>query len=82
MSSPFSRCCPPWFREVPTLGSRISAELTQLFEIANLRARFHELVIPESDLGSSMTPGNIDPTQCKALTMIVANDVAVGFVAP
>src|SRR6266478_1041819 len=47
------------------------------------RAGFAELMIPENEPGSSIMPGNVNPTQCEALTMIavqvMANDVAVGF---
>src|SRR5262249_38565909 len=41
------------------------------------------LLIPESEPGSSIMPGKVNPTQAEALTMIavqvMANDVAVGF---
>jgi fumarate hydratase, class II len=47
------------------------------------RAGFAELLIPENELGSSIMPGKVNPTQAEALTMIavqvMANDVAVGF---
>ncbi|HKL73514.1 MAG TPA: class II fumarate hydratase [Clostridia bacterium] len=44
-----------------------------------------EIFIPENEMGSSIMPGKINPTQCEALTMIavqvMANDVAIGFSA-
>jgi fumarate hydratase, class II len=47
------------------------------------RAGFAELLIPENEPGSSITPGKVKPTQAEALTMIavqvMANNVAVGF---
>ena len=47
------------------------------------RGGFAELIIPENEPGSSITPGKVNPTQTEALTMIavqvMANDVAVGF---
>jgi len=47
------------------------------------RAGFAELQIPENEPGSSIMPGNVNPTQAEALTMlavqVMANDVAVGF---
>jgi fumarate hydratase, class II len=47
------------------------------------RAGFAELIIPENEPGSSIMPGQVNPTQAEALTMIavqvMANDVAVGF---
>lgn len=47
------------------------------------RAGFAELLIPQSEPGSSIMPGKVNPTQCEALTMlavqVMAKDVAVGF---
>jgi fumarate hydratase class II len=47
------------------------------------RAGFGELHIPENEPGSSIMPGKINPTQCEALTMVVAqvfgNDQTVAF---
>src|ERR1700723_1828980 len=47
------------------------------------RAGFAELLIPETEPGSSIMPGKVNPTQCEALAMVavqvMANDVAVGF---
>jgi fumarate hydratase class II len=47
------------------------------------RAGLGELVIPENEPGSSIMPGKVNPTQCEALSMIVAqvlgNDVAINF---
>ncbi|MCC8143468.1 MAG: class II fumarate hydratase [Tannerellaceae bacterium] len=45
------------------------------------RAGIGEIHIPENEPGSSIMPGKVNPTQCKALTMIAAqvmgNDVAI-----
>ncbi len=47
------------------------------------RAGIGELRIPENEPGSSIMPGKINPTQCEAMTMVVAqvfgNDAAVAF---
>ncbi len=47
------------------------------------RGGFAELRIPENELGSSIMPGKINPTQCEALTMVAVqvfgNDHAVAF---
>jgi fumarate hydratase class II len=47
------------------------------------RAGIGELRIPENEPGSSIMPGKINPTQCEALTMVVAqvygNDSTVAF---
>ncbi len=47
------------------------------------RAGFAKLLIPANELGSSIMPGKVNPTQCEALTMVavqvMANDVGVGF---
>src|SRR6201994_3433639 len=47
------------------------------------RAGFAELILPENEPGSSIMPGQVNPTQAEALTMlavqVMANDVAVGF---
>jgi len=47
------------------------------------RAGIGELHIPENEQGSSIMPGKINPTQCEALTQVVAqvfgNDHAVAF---
>jgi fumarate hydratase class II len=47
------------------------------------RAGLGELTIPENEPGSSIMPGKINPTQCEALTMVVAqvfgNDHTVAF---
>ncbi len=47
------------------------------------RCGIGELVIPANEPGSSIMPGKVNPTQCEALTMVVArvigNDVTVGF---
>lgn len=42
-----------------------------------------EITIPANEPGSSMMPGKVNPTQCEALTMVVArvlgNDVTIAF---
>ena len=44
-----------------------------------------EIRIPENEPGSSIMPGQVNPTQCEAVTMVavqvMANDVAVGMAA-
>ena len=49
------------------------------------RCGIGELTIPENEPGSSIMPGKVNPTQCEALTMIVAqvygNDATVAFAA-
>ena len=45
------------------------------------RSGLGEITIPENEPGSSIMPGKVNPTQCEALTMLVAqvlgNDVAI-----
>ncbi|MEP7280052.1 MAG: class II fumarate hydratase [Bacteroidota bacterium] len=47
------------------------------------RSGIGELFIPDNEPGSSIMPGKVNPTQCEALTMIVAqvmgNDVTIGI---
>ena len=47
------------------------------------RSGIGEIHIPDNEPGSSIMPGKVNPTQCEALTMIVAqvmgNDVAIGI---
>lgn len=47
------------------------------------RSGIGELLIPDNEPGSSIMPGKVNPTQCEALTMIVAqvlgNDVAINI---
>ena len=47
------------------------------------RCGLGEMILPENEPGSSIMPGKVNPTQCEALTMIVAqvfgNDAAIGF---
>ena len=47
------------------------------------RCGLGELTIPENEPGSSIMPGKVNPTQCEAMTMVVAqvmgNDVALSF---
>jgi fumarate hydratase class II len=58
-------------------GAIVSAA-TALFKIANdirflgsgPRSGFGELILPANELGSSIMPGKINPTQCEALTMV------------
>ena len=44
-----------------------------------------EIFIPENEPGSSIMPGQVNPTQCEAVTMVavqvIGNDVAVGMAA-
>jgi fumarate hydratase class II len=52
---------------------------------AGPRCSIGELLIPENEPGSSIMPGKVNPTQCEAVSMVVAqvmgNDVTVGFAA-
>src|SRR4051812_5624377 len=47
------------------------------------RSGIGEIFIPDNEPGSSIMPGKVNPTQCEALTMIVAqvlgNDVAINL---
>lgn len=47
------------------------------------RCGLNELILPENEPGSSIMPGKVNPTQCEAMTMVVAqvmgNDHAIGF---
>lgn len=47
------------------------------------RCGIGELVIPANEPGSSIMPGKVNPTQCEAVSMVVAqvfgNDVTIGF---
>jgi fumarate hydratase, class II len=47
------------------------------------RGGIGEILIPDNEPGSSIMPGKVNPTQCEALTMIVAqvlgNDVAINI---
>ncbi len=49
------------------------------------RAGLGEIRIPENEPGSSIMPGKVNPTQCEAMTMVVAqvygNDAAIAFAA-
>jgi fumarate hydratase, class II len=49
------------------------------------RCGIGEIRIPENEPGSSIMPGKVNPTQCEALAMVVAqvygNDTAVAFAA-
>lgn len=49
------------------------------------RCGLGEITIPENEPGSSIMPGKVNPTQCEAITMIVAqvmgNDVTIGIAA-
>jgi fumarate hydratase class II len=58
-------------------GAIVSAA-TALFKIANdirflgsgPRSGFGELILPANEVGSSIMPGKVNPTQCEALTMV------------
>ncbi len=47
------------------------------------RCGLGELTIPENEPGSSIMPGKVNPTQCEAMTMVVAqvlgNDTTIGI---
>ncbi|SEJ32111.1 fumarase, class II [Myroides marinus] len=47
------------------------------------RSGIGELIIPANEPGSSIMPGKVNPTQCEALTMVVAqvigNDTTISF---
>lgn len=47
------------------------------------RCGFGEIFIPENEPGSSIMPGKVNPTQCEAMTMVVAqvmgNDTTINF---
>ena len=47
------------------------------------RCGIGEISIPENEPGSSIMPGKVNPTQCEAMTMVVAqvigNDTAIAF---
>lgn len=47
------------------------------------RCGIGEIFIPENEPGSSIMPGKVNPTQCEAVTMVVArvmgNDVTIGI---
>jgi len=49
------------------------------------RCGIGEIRIPENEPGSSIMPGKVNPTQCEALSMVVAqvygNDAAIAFAA-
>ena len=73
------------------LSGALRTLAVSLYKIANdirlmscgPNAGFAELIIPSNEPGSSIMPGEVNPTQAEALTMIavqvMANDVAVGF---
>ena len=55
------------------------------FEASGPRCGMGELRIPETEPGSSIMPGKVNPTQCEAVTMaavqVMGNDAAIGFAA-
>lgn len=73
------------------LHSRLRLLATALFKISNdlrlmasgPRCGLGEIYLPENELGSSIMPGKVNPTQIEALTMValqvMGNDVAVGL---
>ena len=79
--------------ELVYLHGAFKALAADLMKIANdvrllasgPRCGIGELLNPENELGSSIMPGKVNPTQCEAMTMVavqvVANDVAVGMAA-
>src|SRR6195952_3521979 len=56
----------------------INAAATALFKVANdirllgsgPRSGLGELILPSNELGSSIMPGKVNPTQCEAMTMV------------
>ena len=71
----------------------ISAAATALFKIANdirllgsgPRSGLGELILPSNELGSSIMPGKVNPTQNEALTMVCCrvfgNDTTIAVAA-
>ena len=55
------------------------------FEASGPRCGMGELHIPETEPGSSIMPGKVNPTQCEAVTMVavqvMGNDAAIGVAA-
>merc|ERR1719377_304252 len=47
------------------------------------RCGLGELILPENEPGSSIMPGEVNPTQCEAITMVcaqvVGNHAAIAF---
>ncbi len=76
-----------------TLHGCIKSLAVDLLKIANdirwlasgPRCGIGEISIPANEPGSSIMPGKVNPTQCEALSMVVAqiigNDVTIGFAA-
>jgi fumarate hydratase class II len=70
------------------LSANLKTLAVSLYKIANdirllscgPRAGLHELHIPDTEPGSSIMPGKVNPTQCEALAMlavqVMANDIA------
>ena len=79
--------------ELVYLHGAFKALAADLMKIANdvrllasgPRCGIGELLIPENEPGSSIMQGQVNPTQCEAMTMVavqvMANDVAVGMAA-
>lgn len=73
------------------VSSMLKIFATSLFKIVNdirwmgsgPRCGLAELILPSNEPGSSIMPGKVNPTQCEAVSMIVAqvigNDVTVSF---
>lgn len=71
------------------LSGALNTVAVSLMKIANdirflgsgPRSGLGELILPENEPGSSIMPGNVNPTQCEAITMVAAqvmgNNVAV-----
>ena len=78
---------------IADFSSGLKRLATALFKIANdirlmgsgPRAGLNELSLPENEPGSSIMPGKVNPTQCEAMTQVVAqvlgNDSAISFAA-
>ena len=69
---------------IKTLGCSLMKIATDLAWLGSgPRCGLHELILPENEPGSSIMPGKVNPTQCEALSMVVAqvfgNDAAISF---
>lgn len=81
------------YDEVVYAHGALKALAADLMKIANdvrwlasgPRSGLGEIIIPANEPGSSIMPGKVNPTQCEAVTMVVAqvlgNDTTVGFAA-
>jgi fumarate hydratase, class II len=77
--------------EIVFASGALKTLAASLFKIANdirwlgsgPRCGLGELTLPENEPGSSIMPGKVNPTQCEAVTMVVAqvfgNDATIAF---